>query len=106
MQQYNIQDQIDQLKNIKVNKFALCIFNCLAYSHKISRLLAVNIFLDFIPEYYTSKKFLKRVNLKNFQLYFSKIILQNGENKEITKSFIPFCSLTMVPTLIFNNYNY
>lgn len=58
MHQYNNQNYKYQLKIIKINKFALHAFNYSIYIYEISRILAVNIFLNF-SKYYISKKLLK-----------------------------------------------
>lgn len=90
---------------MKVNKFALCAFNFLAYNYEISGPLAVNTLLH-PSKYYTPEKSLKRVNLENPQLYFFKIIFQGTINKETTDSFIPFGILIIMPISNFNDYNY
>lgn len=105
MQQHNIQDKVDQPRNIEVDKFVLRTFNRFAYNREISEPLATNMFLS-LPKYYTSKKSLKRVNLKNLRLYFPKIIFQDVEDKEATESFIFFDISLIMPTSIFDNYNY
>ncbi len=98
MQRQDVQDQVDWLRNMEVDKFALCIFNHLAYNCEISGLLAANTFLGFL-EYYTSEKSLKKVNLKNLWLYFPKIIFHDVEDKEAADSLILFGTSTMMPTL-------
>ncbi len=105
MQQHNVQDQVDRLRNMEVDKFALHAFNYLIYDREISDPLAANTLLG-LPEYYTPKKSLKRVNLKNLQSYFPKIIFQDAEDKEAADSFIPFGISTMMPTSIFDDYHY
>lgn len=73
MQQYYNQDQVNWPRIVEINKFSLQVFHWLVYNHKISSLLAANILLG-LPKFYTSKKILKRVNMKAFWLYFFKII--------------------------------
>ncbi len=74
---------------MEVDKFALYAFNYIAYDREISGPLATNTLLGLL-EYYTCKKSLKRVNLKNLWLYFPKIIFHDAENKEATDGLITF----------------
>lgn len=76
------------MRIIEIDKFALRVFNCYTYDRKINGPLATNTLLG-LPEYYTPKKTLKRVNMRALRSYFPKIIFQNAENKEVAESFIP-----------------
>ncbi len=90
---------------MEVDKFALRVFNRLAYDREISGPLAANTLLG-LPKYYTPEKSLKRVNLKNLRSYFLKIIFHDAEDEEAADSLIPFGTSTMMPTFIFDNYHY
>lgn len=50
---------------IEFEKFFLCICNYFAYNYKINKLLAINILLYF-SKFYTSRKIIKRINIKIF----------------------------------------
>ncbi len=90
---------------MEIDKFALCVFNYLAYDLEISELMAANTLLG-LPEYYTPEKSLKMVHLKNLWSYFPKIIFHDVEDKEAADSLIPFGTSTMMPTPILDNYHY
>lgn len=64
MQQYDVQGEVGQLRNMKVDQFPLHMFNCLIYNCEISGPLAANTLLG-LWKYYISEKSLKMVNLKN-----------------------------------------
>lgn len=103
MQQFNDWNQVDCPRIIEINKFALRAFYCLANNREISGFLAANTLFG-LQEYYTSEKTLKRVNMRAFQLYFPKIIFQDAKDEEAAESLIPYSTLTMMPTSIFDDY--
>ena len=105
MQQHEEQDQVNRPRVIKIDKFSLRAFNCLAYNHEISRLLAANMLLS-LPKFYISKKILKRINIKAFQAYFPKIIFQKTKDKDAKKTLISFGSSRFMTISLFNNYYY
>lgn len=105
IQQEDNPDQINWSRNIKIDKFALHIFNCVVYNGQISKFLVINILLSLL-KYCTSEKILIKVNMKAFQLYFSKIIFQDAEYRRAVKRFISFEKFIIMPTLVFDNYYY
>lgn len=89
----------------EIDKFSLRAFNCLAYDREISGPLAANTLLD-LPEYYTPKINIKRVNLWALCRRFIHIIFQTTEDEDSAENLVPFGRSRSLLSSGYDDYNY
>lgn len=93
------------VQRAKIDKFVLCTFNCFAYDWEISSPLTANTLFD-LPEYFTLKKIIKKINLWALYKRFSKIIFGESVDKDVVEDFILFKRSKQLPNSKFDDYNW
>ena len=93
------------VQRARIDKFALRAFNRLAYDREISGPLAANTLLD-LPEYFTPKKIIRKINLWALRKRFSRIIFGGSADKDVAEDFILFERSRQLPSSKFDDSNW
>ena len=96
---------VDIITHMVPDKFALRVFNRLAYNREISGPLIASYLLMLLNNYSLSDN-VKSINLVNFWKHFSKFALHIYKPRSATDNFLRLWHQTSAPSTIFDHYYY